>query len=127
MSSTLHHKDYLSSAPCTEVSTQRHAIREFIDWYCSEPRLAFNITVVTRQRIFLASKHTMQPQRINLPLKAVRRLRASERKGFESGTTLRGVRDYAMIAVLLGCGLRRTELATVTVGISSGERAVGVC
>src|ERR1051326_8016114 len=31
-------------------SSQRsydHAIREFIDWYCSEPRLAFNKTVVT--------------------------------------------------------------------------------
>ena len=32
-------------------SSQRsydHAIREFTDWYCSEPRLAFNKTVVTR-------------------------------------------------------------------------------
>ncbi len=28
--------------------------------------------------------------------------------------TVRGKRDYAMIAVLLGCGLRRAELATVT-------------
>lgn len=37
-------------------SSQRsydHAIREFIDWYCSEPRLAFNKTVVTRYRISL--------------------------------------------------------------------------
>ena len=25
-----------------------HAIRDFIDWYCSEPRLSFNRTVVTR-------------------------------------------------------------------------------
>jgi len=31
-------------------------------------------------------------------------------------TTLRGTRDYAMVAVLLGCGLRRAELATVSVG-----------
>jgi integrase len=30
-------------------------------------------------------------------------------------TTLRGTRDYAMVAVLLGCGLRRAELASVTV------------
>ena len=32
----------------TSPSSQRsydHAIREFIDWYCSEPRLAFNKTV----------------------------------------------------------------------------------
>jgi hypothetical protein len=28
--------------------TYDHAIREFIEWYCSEPRLAFNKTVVTR-------------------------------------------------------------------------------
>ena len=40
----------------TSRSSQRsydHAIREFIDWYCSEPRLAFNKTVVTRYRINL--------------------------------------------------------------------------
>jgi hypothetical protein len=41
-------------------SSQRsydHAIREFIEWYCSEPRLAFNKTVVTRYRIALEQKH----------------------------------------------------------------------
>ena len=27
-----------------------HAIDEFISWYCSEPRLAFNRTVVVRYR-----------------------------------------------------------------------------
>ena len=40
----------------TSASSKRsydHAIREFIDWYCSEPRLAFNKTVVTRYRIAL--------------------------------------------------------------------------
>ena len=30
-----------------------HAIRNFIDWYCSEPRLAFNKTVVTHYRFAL--------------------------------------------------------------------------
>ncbi len=29
----------------------RHAIDEFIQWYCSEPRLSFNKTVITRYRI----------------------------------------------------------------------------
>lgn len=29
--------------------------------------------------------------------------------------TIRGTRDYAMVATLFGCGLRRAELATVTV------------
>jgi len=40
----------------TSKSGQRtydHAINEFVDWYCSEPRLAFNRTVVLRYRIHL--------------------------------------------------------------------------
>jgi hypothetical protein len=32
-----------------------YAIREFTEWYCSEPRLAFNKTVLTRYRMFLAA------------------------------------------------------------------------
>lgn len=28
----------------------RHAIDEFVEWYCSEPRLSFNKTVVLRYR-----------------------------------------------------------------------------
>jgi hypothetical protein len=31
----------------------RHAIEEFIEWYCSEPRFSFNRTVVLRYRIHL--------------------------------------------------------------------------
>jgi hypothetical protein len=34
----------------------RHSINEFISWYCSEPRLSFNKTVVTRYRIYLESR-----------------------------------------------------------------------
>ena len=33
----------------------QHSIKEFISWYCSEPRLSFNKTVVTRYRIHLES------------------------------------------------------------------------
>jgi hypothetical protein len=33
-----------------------HAIDEFIGWYCSEPRLSFNKTVVTRYRIHLEDR-----------------------------------------------------------------------
>jgi hypothetical protein len=32
----------------------RHAIDEFVDWYCSEPRLSFSKTVVVRYRMHLA-------------------------------------------------------------------------
>jgi hypothetical protein len=35
----------------------RHAIDEFIDWYCSEPRFSFNRTVVLRYRIHLESSN----------------------------------------------------------------------
>jgi hypothetical protein len=34
----------------------RHAIEEFVDWYCSEPRLAFNRIVVLRYRSHLESQ-----------------------------------------------------------------------
>jgi len=34
----------------------RHAIDQFIQWYCSEPRLSFNKVVVARFSIFLESR-----------------------------------------------------------------------
>jgi hypothetical protein len=51
----------------------RHAIKEFIDWYCSEPRLSFNRTVVLRYRMHLESRN-LAPGTINVRLAAVRRL-----------------------------------------------------
>src|ERR1017187_7741512 len=36
-----------------------HAIREFIDWYCSEPRLAFNKTVFTATASLLSRRTTL--------------------------------------------------------------------
>ena len=47
----------------TSASGQRtyeHAIREFVAWYCSEPRLAFNRTVVLRYRIHLEQRTMRQ-------------------------------------------------------------------
>ena len=60
----------------TSKSGQRtydHAIREFVSWYCSEPRLAFNRTVVLRYRIHLEQRH-YAPATINLRLAAIRRV-----------------------------------------------------
>jgi site-specific recombinase XerD len=60
----------------TSVEAQRcysHAIREFVDWYCSEPRLAFNRIVVLRYRAYLESRR-LAPGTINLRLGVVRRL-----------------------------------------------------
>src|ERR1700674_1461703 len=50
-----------------------HAIDEFIGWYCSEPRLAFNRSVALRYRFFLEQKN-LAPSTINVRLAAVRRL-----------------------------------------------------
>jgi hypothetical protein len=51
----------------------RSCYPDFIEWYCSEPRLAFNRTVVTRYRIDLEQRR-YAPTPINLRLAAVRRL-----------------------------------------------------
>ena len=51
----------------------RHAIDEFVDWYCSEPRLAFNRIVVLRYRTYLENRQ-LASGTINLRLGAVRRL-----------------------------------------------------
>lgn len=129
-----------------------HAIRDFIEWYCSEPRLAFNKTVVTRYRIALEQRR-YAPSTINLRLAAVRRLayeasdcgllspdlaagirrvKGAKRLGVRvgnwltaeqgnkllavhSGKQLRELRNYAVLAMLLGCGLRRAELVAVKI------------
>jgi hypothetical protein len=50
----------------TSKSGQRtydHAISDFVDWYCSEPRLAFNRTVVLRYRSSrIVDSHTGQEE-----------------------------------------------------------------
>jgi hypothetical protein len=46
-----------SLAAASSQQSYAHAIDEFIAWYCSEPRLAFNRTVVLRYRFFLEQKN----------------------------------------------------------------------
>ena len=81
-----------------------HAIDEFVDWYCSEPRLALNRTVVLRYRSHLEAR-LLAPGTINLGLGAVRRLAWRS----PDGEKLKGKRDRALLALLLACGLRRHE------------------
>src|SRR5438045_5315883 len=64
----------LNSLSCPDAQRgYRHAIDEFVEWYCSEPRLSFSKTVVVRYRMHLESRR-LAPGTINLRLGAVRRL-----------------------------------------------------
>ena len=51
----------------------QHAIEQFVVWYCSEPRLAFNRIVVVRYRMHLEARG-LAANTINQQLAAVRRL-----------------------------------------------------
>ena len=119
---------------------------------CSEPRLAFNKTVVLRYRLQLEAEG-LAASTINVRLAAVRRLayeaadsgllspelaasigrvKGPKKLGVRLGNwltthqsnallgtpdlgSIRGKRDYAVLATLLGCGLRRSELVRLTV------------
>ncbi len=83
----------------TSASGQRtydHAIGEFVTWYCSEPRLAFNRTVVLRYRIHLEQRH-YAPATINLRLAAVRRV------AYEAA-------DAGLLSPELAAGIRRVKV-----------------
>ena len=137
------------AAPSSQES-YGHAIDEFIAWYCSEPRLAFNRTVVLRYRFYLEQKNLARST-INVRLAAVRRVayeasdtgllspelaagirrvKGAKRLGVRVGNwltadqarkliqpsesdRLRDKRDRAILAALLGCGLRRAELVAL--------------
>src|SRR5271169_5116688 len=54
----------------TRDAGTQHAIDEFVAWYCSEPRLALNKTVVLRYRFHLEERG-LAPGTINVRLAAV--------------------------------------------------------
>ena len=84
-----------SLAAASSQESYGHAINEFITWYCSEPRLAFNRTVVLRYRVFLEQKN-LAPSTINVRLAAVRRL------AYE-------VSDTGLLSPELAAGIRRVK------------------
>src|SRR4051794_30809452 len=143
----------INSLSCPDAQRgYRHAIDEFVEWYCSEPPLSFSKAVVIRYRMHLESRN-LAPGTVNLRLGAVRRLayeaadcgllsadlaagirrvKGVKKLGVRLGNWLtaeqgqalwqapdsgqmKGKRDRALLAVLLACGLRRHELATLTV------------
>ena len=139
------------SSPDSQRS-YRFAIDDFIAWYCSEPRLALNKTVVLRYELQLEARQ-LASSTINLRLAAVRRLayeaadtgllspelaagirrvKGAKKLGVRLGNwlssneakalldsanvqTVRGKRSRGILAVCLACGLRRSELAHLTV------------
>jgi site-specific recombinase XerC len=148
--------DHAKSSVLNSLSSPRSrrnykfAMEQFVTWYCSEPRLALNRTVVLRFRLHLESLG-LAAGTINQRLAAVRRLayeaadsgllspelaagirrvKGVKQLGCRAGNWLnreqaqsllekadgfglRNVRDVAMISILLGCGLRRAELAAL--------------
>jgi len=86
----------LSSLSCPDAQRgYRHAIDEFVEWYCSEPRLSFSKTVVVRYRMHLESRR-LAPGTINLRLGAVRRL------AYEAA-------DCGLLSADLAAGIRRVK------------------
>ena len=94
----------------------RHAIDEFIAWYCSEPRLSFNKTVVTRYRIHLESR-LLAAGTINGRLAAVRRLAYEAADAGllspELAAGIRRVKGAKKLGVRLGNWLTATEARTL--------------
>ena len=73
----------------------KFAMEQFIDWYCSEPRLALNRTVVLRFRLHLESVR-LAAGTINQRLAAVRRL------AYEAA-------DSGLLSPELAAGIRRVK------------------
>src|SRR6266403_2062333 len=73
----------------------RHAIDEFVEWYCSEPPLSFSRAVVLGYRMHLESRN-LAPGTINLRLGAVRRL------AYEAA-------DCGLLSPDLAAGIRRVK------------------
>jgi integrase len=94
----------------TSVDGQRgygHAIDEFVDWYCSEPRLALNRTVVLRYRTYLEARQ-LATGTINLRLGAVRR------PAYEAV-------DSGLLSSDLAAGIRRVK-GVRNLGVRLGNR-----
>lgn len=131
----------------------KFALEQFINWNCSEPRLALNRAVVLRFRLHLESLG-LAAGTLNQRLAHVRRLaheapdsglfspelaagvrrvngvkelgsragnwlnknQAEQLLEKSDGESLRSMRDLAMIPIVLGCGLRHAELASLRKG-----------
>jgi hypothetical protein len=99
-----------SLAAASSQESYGHAIDEFIGWYCSEPRLAFNRTVVLRYRFFLEQRNLARST-INVRLAAVRRL------AYEAS-------DSGLLSPELAAGIVATD-PLVLVGVGHPASSLG--
>jgi len=84
----------------------RHAMDEFIEWYCSEPRLSFSRSVVLRYRMHLVSRN-LESGNVKLRLGVVRRL------AYEAA-------DAGLLSPDLEAGIRRVK-GVKTLGVRLGN------
>jgi site-specific recombinase XerC len=93
--------DHAKSAVLNSLSSRhskrnyKFAMEQFITWYCSEPRLALNRTVVLRLRLYLESLG-LAAGTVNQRLAAVRRL------AYEAA-------DSGLLSPELAAGIRRVK------------------
>src|SRR5580692_11466546 len=89
-----------------------HAISRFIAWYCSEPRLTFNRSVVLSYRSFL-ERLSLSAATVNLHLSAIRRLAdESAESGWlspELGIGIRRVNGVKRLGRKMGNWLTRNQ------------------
>src|SRR6266478_3219658 len=96
-----------------------YAIDQFIAWYCSVPRLAHEAADSGLLSPELAAGISRVKGVKQLGFRSGNWLSAeqsSEVLKHASGDSVRAKRDYAMLAMLFGCGFRRSELVGLELG-----------
>jgi len=110
----------LNSLSCPDAQRgYRHAIDEFVEWYCSEPRLSFSKTVVVRYRMHLETRNlapgtiTFVSERYGVLLTR-RRIAASSAPIWPPGIRrVKGVKKLGVKArQLVDCRARASALAS---------------